>query len=29
VANGVYFARLKAKQGNHEVEKIIKMAKVR
>jgi len=29
VANGVYFARLKAKQGDHEVEKIIKMAKVR
>jgi hypothetical protein len=29
VANGVYFARIKAKQGTHEVEKIVKMAKVR
>ncbi len=29
VANGVYFARLKAKQGDHEVEKTIKMAKIR
>ncbi|MFZ5432959.1 MAG: C25 family cysteine peptidase [Calditrichota bacterium] len=29
VANGVYFARLRAKQGDQEVEKIIKLAKVR
>jgi hypothetical protein len=29
VANGVYFARLKAKQGDHEIEKTIKMAKIR
>jgi hypothetical protein len=29
VANGVYFAKLKAKQGDNVVEKIIKMAKVR
>lgn len=29
VANGVYFARLKAKQGKQTVEKMIKLAKVR
>ncbi|MBU1984058.1 T9SS type A sorting domain-containing protein, partial [bacterium] len=29
VANGVYFARITAKQGKQEVEKIIKLAKVR
>ncbi len=29
VANGVYFARLTAKQGDRKVEKTIKMAKVR
>lgn len=29
VANGVYFARLKAKYGDQEVEKTIKLAKVR
>jgi hypothetical protein len=29
VANGVYFARIKAKQGKQEVEKTIKMAKIR
>jgi len=29
VANGVYFAKIKAKQGNQEVEKIVKLAKVR
>jgi subtilisin family serine protease len=29
VANGVYFARVKAKQHDQEVEKIIKLAKVR
>jgi flagellar hook assembly protein FlgD len=29
VANGVYFARIKAKQGKLEVEKIVKLAKVR
>jgi hypothetical protein len=29
VANGVYFARIKAKQGDKEVEEIVKMAKVR
>jgi len=29
VANGVYFARLRAKQGKQQVEKIVKLAKVR
>jgi hypothetical protein len=29
VANGVYFARIKAKQGTQQVEKIVKLAKVR
>ncbi|HEY3296650.1 MAG TPA: C25 family cysteine peptidase [bacterium] len=29
VANGVYFARLRAKQGKTEVEKMVKLAKVR
>jgi hypothetical protein len=29
VANGVYFARLRAKQGKLQVEKMIKLAKVR
>ena len=29
VANGVYFARIRAKQGKQEVEKIVKLAKVR
>jgi hypothetical protein len=29
VANGVYFARIRAKQGKQKVEKIIKLAKVR
>ncbi len=29
VANGVYFARIKAKQGKLEVEKMVKLAKVR